>query len=103
MTRNGTFFHIADENEEAKDRKLRSLMNAIRRCRGVRKSIWQFVTLPLPGSTTMQQKVSGCPVSKAHYQKSKVEEGLKEDMHVSADKGCTLVIKTCFIRPVLTQ
>lgn len=68
----------------------------------MKKSIWQFVNLPLGGSRTLQQR-QVCPVSKAHYQKSKASGGPKEGMWMSLYKGHTLVIKTYFIRPVLSM
>lgn len=79
-TRNYSFGFIVAKKEEAKAGKLRSLINAIsRRCWGLKKSIWQFVKLPLRGSRTPQQR-QVCPVSSAHYQKSKTRESLKEGM-----------------------
>lgn len=66
-TRNYSFGFIVAINEEAKARKLRSLINAIsRRCWGLKKSIWQFVNLQ-----ELLSAAQVCPVSNAHYQKSK--------------------------------
>lgn len=55
---------IVAKNEEAKARKLRSQINAIsRRCWGVKKSIWQFVNLPLGGSRTAAEASVSCQQS----------------------------------------
>lgn len=67
------------------------------------KEINMAVCQPAPQrehQSLLQREV--CPVSKAHYQKSKPKEGLKEGMQMVLHKGHTLVIKTHFIRPVLS-
>lgn len=60
-TRNYSFGFIVAKKEEAKAGKLRSLINAIsKRCWGLKKSIWQFVKLPLRGSSPPHQRRLPC-------------------------------------------
>lgn len=81
-TRNYSFGFIVAINEEAKARKLRSLINAIsRRCWGLKKSIWQFVKMQEPVSA-----VQVCPVSNAHYQKSKNRQPEGRDVDDSSQE-----------------